>query len=345
MLLESITVVEFGRIFSAPLAGKILGDLGAKVIKIERKGTQDESRHYGMKLPNGESDYFRALNHNKETIELDLKDENDLKKALYILKNADVLIHNSLQKSFDKLGLSYEIVSKLNPKIIYTAVSGYGYKSVYRDNPSQDAIIQGLSGFMSLNGHADDIPLKTGVPMIDYVTGQYAVIGILAALNERHQTGKGKLVTVSLLESALGVIAIEAARYLNLNHVASRNSNRHYSIAPYNAYQTKDGYVMIAIANNEMFARFSNVLGINYDEFDSNEKRLANVDEMDRIINEKTKNYSTKDLIETLRANKISCGPINNIAQAFASPEVKELDLIEQKGEIKHLKTPINFFE
>lgn len=342
-MLKGITVIEFGRIFSAPLSGKILSDLGARVIKIERKNTGDDSRHYGMKIDEKTSDYFFALNSNKELMELDLKDPQDLKICLNLLKDADILIHNSLQKSFDKLGLSYETIKKINPLLIYTSISGYGNDSKYQNDPSQDMTIQGLSGFMSLNGYRNGSPLKTGVPVIDYATGQNAVIGILAALFERNQTGKGKHVSVSLLETALSVTSIEATRYLNLGHIATRNGNRHYSIAPYNSYQVKDGYINIAIANDEMFQRFASVLNIDYQTFSTNSKRLEQIDYLDSLIGEKLINYTTKEIITILKENKISCGPINDIAQAFESLEVKELTLIKEHNNKKYIRTPINF--
>lgn len=342
-MLDGIVVVEFGRIFSAPLAGMILSDLGAKVIKIERKGSGDESRHYGMKMENDVSDYFYALNRNKEVISLDLKNEQDLLTAKKILESADILIHNSLQKSFDALGLSYEVVKEINPRMIYTAISGYGAVSRYNNFPSQDVTIQGLSGFMSLNGFPDGSPLKTGVPVVDYVTGQNAVVGIMASLIERGKTGKGKFVNVSLLESALSMISVEAVRYLNINKVASRNGNRHNSIAPYNSYKTKDGYVLIAIANDAMFERFANVLSIDFNEYNTNEKRLGQIGKLEIIINERTARYTVDELIHVLKENKISCEPINDIAQAFNSEEIQELNLIGQIDGMKYIKTPINF--
>lgn len=342
-MLKGITVIEFGRIFSAPLAGKILADLGAKVIKIERKKIGDESRHYGMMIDDNTSDYFFALNSIKETIELDLKNPLDLTICLRMLKDADVLIHNSLQNSFDKLGLSYDVVSQLNPKLIYTSISGYGNLSKFQNDPSQDMTIQGLSGFMSLNGYKNEMPIKTGVPVIDYVTGQSAVIGILTALWERNQTGKGKHVSLSLLESALSVISIEATRYLNLGHIATRNGNRHYSIAPYGSYQVKDGYINIAIANDEMFKRFAKLINLDDQAFSTNQIRLEQIDKLDALINQKIKDYTVSDIITLLKDNKISCGPINDIAKAFDSPEIKELKMIKEKDNKKYLKTPINF--
>lgn len=320
-MLDGIVVVEFGRIFSAPLTGMILSDLGAKVIKIERKGVGDESRYYGMKMENDVSDYFYALNRNKEVLSLDLKNEQDLSTAKKILSSADVLIHNSLQKSFDALGLSYETVREINPRLVYTAISGYGAGSKYQNFPSQDMTIQGLSGFMSLNGFPDGSPLKTGVPVIDYVTGQNAAVGIMASLIEREKTGKGKFVNVSLLESALSMVSVEAVRYLNIDKIACRNGNRHNSIAPYNSYKAKDGYVLIAIANDAMFERFANVLRIDSGEFSTNGKRLSNIDKLETNINEKTIKYTVNELINLLKENKISCDPINDIAQAFNSEE------------------------
>jgi len=341
-MLDGIVVAEFGRIFSAPLAGMILSDLGARVIKVERKGAGDESRHYGVQMQGGLSDYFFALNRGKELVELDLKDKDDLSAAYGILAGADVLIHNSLQSSFDSLGLSYEAVKAVNPRIVYAAISGYGASSRFRDKPSQDATIQGLSGFMSLNGFAGGTPLKTGVPVVDYVTGQNAVIGILAALSERERTGKGGTVALSLLGSALGMTAIEGARYLNTGEVAGRNGNRHHSIAPYNSYRTIDGHVMIAVANDGMFGRLALALGIDSAGYGTNRERLSRVDELDSMINQKTEKYTARELIDVLKTHKVSCGPVNDISQALGSEEARELRLVVTDGGLKYIRTPIN---
>jgi len=342
-MLRGIVVAEFGRIFSAPLAGMILSDLGARVIKIERKGTGDESRHYGAKIADGISDYFFALNRKKEIIQLDLKNKDDLHAAYNLLSESDVLIHNSLQRSFDALGMSYEKINKLNPRIIYAAISGYGAGSKYKNTPSQDVTIQGLGGFMSLNGLSHETPVKTGVPVIDYVTGQNAVIGILAALMEREKTGKGCMVTTSLLESSISMTSVEAARYLNTGAIAGRHGNRHHSIAPYNSYKTLDGHIIIAIANDEMFERFARAIGIDPSGFEKNQQRLCRVEELEKIINERTGKFAACELVALLKEHKVSCGPINNIAQALESEEVRELGIVEHEGGLKYIRTPINF--
>jgi crotonobetainyl-CoA:carnitine CoA-transferase CaiB-like acyl-CoA transferase len=252
------------------------------------------------------------------------------------------LIHNSLQKSFDALGLSYEAVSGINPKIVYAAISGYGAAGAYKDFPSQDITIQGLSGFMSLNGYPDAPPVKTGVPVVDYVTGQNAVIGILAALREREKTGRGRQVGVSLLESALGMISVEAVRYLNTGVSTGRSGNRHSAIAPYNAYKALDGYIIIAAANDAMFERLVAALCFDKAGFETNGQRLDKIEALDGIINEKTQQRPVKELVGTLKNNKVSCEPINDIAQAFDSGAVGELDIIGAEGKLKYIKTPIN---
>jgi len=313
------------------------------VIKIERKAAGDESRHYGMKISGDLSDYFYALNRKKEIIQLDLKDKDDRSKAYDILCGADVLIHNSLQKSFDALGLSYSTVNRLNPRIVYAAISGYGAGSKFRDSPSQDITIQGLSGFMSLNGFSDGAPVKTGVPVIDYVTGQNAVIGIIAALMDREKTGKGRIVTTSLLESAISMTSVEAVRYLNTGAIAGRHGNRHHSIAPYNSYRALDGYAIIAVANDDMFMRFACAVGIDTAGFETNQQRLCRIDELDNIINEKTGKFPAAELIALLKEHKVSCAPVNNIAQALDGEEVRELGMVEYDGGFRYIRSPIGF--
>ncbi|MDL2292400.1 CoA transferase [Acholeplasma sp. OttesenSCG-928-E16] len=342
-MLKGIKVIEFGRIFSAPLAGNILKDLNAEVIKIERKGYKDESRHYGMKLSDDLSDYYYALNSEKEVIYIDFKNEEDLKLVFKLIKESDVLIHNSIQSSYDKIGISYQNIKKLNPRLIYASINGYG-NTDNKNTRSQDIVIQGLSGFMSLNGNEYDVPQKTGVPVIDYVTGQNLVIGILAALLEREKTNRGKEINCSLLESALSLIQVEATRYLNLDYCEKRKGNRHYSIAPYNSYKVKDGFIIIAIANDEMFFRLADLIGLDKEKFQTNEKRISKIDELEGKINEKLIKYPKKEILKLLKENNISAGPINDIKEAFDSTEVKDLKNIK-KGQFKSIKLPINFYD
>ncbi|MFZ5987514.1 MAG: CaiB/BaiF CoA transferase family protein [Bacillota bacterium] len=328
---DSIRVIELGRVFSGPLCSMLLADIGAEVIKIERPGSGDESRQFGIHSAGGQSCYFNSLNRNKKSVTLDLKDPEQKAVLLKLVEKSDVLVHNWLQDSLDKLGFSYEEVKKINPRLIYCAISGYGYNSSYRNHPSQDIIAQSLSGFMSLTGEADGTPMKTGIPVVDYATGLYAAYSIMAALYMREKTGEGQLVHTSLLETALAMTSFNSSLYLSTGIVQKRNGNRHPSICPYNVYRTKDGMVTIAVANQGMWERFCDSMGLssiknNY-AFKTNKLRLENQDELELTLEAVIKDYSTDEITEILKNAKVSCTRVNNIDDAFKCPEVKELDM------------------
>lgn len=330
---NKIRVLELGRVFSAPLCGMMFGDIGAEVIKIEKPVTGDESRHFGDEISPGQSCYFNSLNRNKRSMTLDLKNQEDKVIFIDLIRSSDVLIHNWVQSSLDKLGFSYDEVNMINPRIIYCSISGYGYKSRFRDLPSQDIIAQSLSGLMSLTGEKDGLPMKTGIPMVDYTTGLYAGFAVMSALYQREKSGKGMLVHTSLLETALAVTSFESSLYLSTGKVPSRNGNRHPYICPYGVYRTLDGVVTISVANDDMWVRFCNALHLeslkNNEKFKDNNLRLANRDELEKVIEQNVLNYKTADIIRLLKEFKVSCGKVNNIKEAFNSEEVAELEMIE----------------
>ncbi|MDP4090806.1 MAG: CoA transferase [Bacillota bacterium] len=333
---NNIRVLELGRVFSGPLCGMVLADIGAEVIKVEKLEIGDESRQFGTHTAGGQSCYFNSLNRNKKSITLDLKDP----KHKAILKNlvvkSDVLVHNWLQESLDKLGFSYEEVKKMNPSLIYCAISGYGYNSAFRNQPSQDIIAQSVSGLMSLTGEPDGLPMKTGIPVVDYATGLYAAFAIMSALYMREKTGEGQLVHTSLLETALAITSFESSLFLSTDINPVRKGNRHPSICPYNVYRTRDGLVTVAIANQDMWIRFCGALGLevlkNKDEFKTNKLRLKNQDILEPILEATIIGFTTEEIMEALKAARVSCTRVNSIKEAFDSAEVKELDMVLNLG-------------
>ncbi len=324
-IFKEIKVLELGRVFSGPLCGMVLADIGAEVIKVERPGSGDESRQFG-------SDYFNSLNRNKKSIALDLKNPEHKAVLMKLIERSDVLVHNWLQESLDQLGFSYEGVKIINPRLIYCAISGYGYNSTYRNQPAQDIIAQGLSGFMSLTGEQEGLPLKTGIPVVDYTTGLYAAYSIMSALYMREKTGEGQLVHTSLLETALAMTSFEGARYLTKGEEPHRKGNRHPNICPYNVYRTKDGLVTVAVANQEMWKRFCEALKIEYlmdlDLFSSNPLRLINQDILEPLLEAEMVKYSSEEITFILKNAKVSCTRIHSIKEAFACPEIKELNQV-----------------
>ncbi len=328
---KDLRVLELGRVYSGPLCGMVFSDLGAEVIKIERPGEGDESRKFGTQNAGGESCYFNSLNRNKKSIDLDLKDAKDKLILIELIKTADVIVHNWIQQSLDKLGFSYDEVKKMNPRIIYCSISGYGYNSPYRNQASQDVIAQSLSGLMSLTGEKEGTPLKTGIPIVDYGSGLYAAFSIMSALYMREKTGVGQLVHTSLLETALAITSFESSLYLSTGIVPERNGNSHPSICPYNVYKTKNGLVSIAVANSDMWKRFCDALNLKElkDDinFATNQKRLMNQDKLEEILKTKMLSYNAEELVKCLNEAKVSCTKVNDIKEAFEAPEVKALNM------------------
>lgn len=333
---NKIRVIELGRVFSGPLCGMVLADIGAEVIKVERPITGDESRQFGSHSSEGQSSYFNSLNRNKKSITLDLKDPKDKAVLIKLIEKSDVLVHNWLQVSLDRLGFSYDEVKRINPKMIYCVISGYGYNSSFGNKPSQDIIAQSLSGLMSLTGEPEGLPMKTGIPIVDYTTGLYAAYSIMSALYMREKTGEGQLVHTSLLETAVAITSFESALFLTEGKIPKRNGNRHPSICPYNVYQTKDGWVTIAVANQDMWVRFCRAINLvnlkDQEAFKTNNQRLKNREALEQILETNLKNFTTDEIIERLSGEKVSCARVNHLGEAFASPEIKELDMVIHCG-------------
>ncbi|HZK34072.1 MAG TPA: CoA transferase [Bacillota bacterium] len=333
---QNIKVVELGRVFSGPLCSMVLSDIGAEVVKVERPGTGDESRQFGHQNKQGQSDYFNSLNRNKKSLSLDLKNSEDQKTLIGLIGDADVLVHNWLQSSLDRLGFSYEQMKKVNPRLIYCSISGYGYNSPFRDQPSQDIIAQAISGFLSLTGEAGVVPMRTGIPVVDYATALYAAFAIMAALYEREKTGKGQLVHTSLLETSLAMTSFSSAGYLATGENPERTGNRHPSICPYNTYQTRDGLVTIAVANQGMWERFCDSLQLadlkGHPDYKTNELRLLNQNALEEIIGARMLENKAEEIIHILKGAKVSCGRVNNLEEAFSSKEVEALDMLYPKN-------------
>lgn len=333
---KDIRVLELGRVFSGPLCSMVLADIGARVIKVERPGTGDESRHFGQQDEAGQSAYFNSLNRKKKSICLDLKNPEDKKTLLSLVAKSDVLVHNWIQASLDRLGFSYKEIKRINPRLIYCSISGYGYNSPFADQPSQDIIAQAISGFLSLTGEADGPPMRTGIPVVDYATGLYAAFAIMAALYEREKTGKGQLLHTSLLETALAMTSFSAASYLATGENPQRSGNRHPSICPYNIYRTRDGLITVAVANDKMWERFCSCLGLDQlrddPAYKTNELRLKNQDALELELEARMKMDKTEKILQLLKEAKVSCSRVNSLDQAFSSEEVRALDIFLPKG-------------
>ncbi|HEY4943585.1 MAG TPA: CoA transferase [Rhizomicrobium sp.] len=328
--LRGILVVDLTRVLAGPYAALMLNELGARIIKVEPPRTGDDSRHVGpfVKTPSGKvkSGYFMSVNRAKESIALDLKSTSDRKIFEALLARADVLIENYRGGTMEKLGYGYEQLKDKYPRLIYCGVSGFGHTGPYAKRPAYDMVVQAMGGVMSLTGHPDSPPTRVGTSTGDLSAGLFATIGMLAALYDRKTTGKGQKVDISMLDSQVALLENAISRYVATGEVPGRLGSRHPSIAPFAAFATKDGHIAIAAGNDDLFARVARVLGrddlIADERFTSNPKRVVNVDdlaaEMELALSAKT----SQEWLAALEAAAIPSGPLNNVAQVMADPQV-----------------------
>jgi formyl-CoA transferase len=258
--LEGLLVADFSRVLAGPLATMTLADLGATVVKVERPGTGDDTRHWGPPWTAQGSAYFECVNRSKYSVELDLADPHDRAAAVELAGRADVLVQNFRPGGLAAFGLDYESVSARNPGVVYCSISGFG-AGAGADRPGYDFLVQAVGGLMSITGPADGEPHKVGVALVDVLTGKDAVVGILAALAARGRTGRGDHVQVTLLTSLLGGLVNQAANYLSTGDAPRRMGNRHPSITPYETLRCADGLLAVACGNDRQFGRMAEVLG------------------------------------------------------------------------------------
>jgi len=336
--LSHIRVLDLSRVLAGPWAGQNMADLGAEVIKVERPKTGDDSRAYGppwIKDAQGqdttEGAYFMGANRGKKSITVNLTHPEGQELVRKLAAKCDVLIENYKVGDLDRYGLGYQDLSAINPGLVYCSVTGFGQTGPNKDKPGYDFMAQGMAGLMSVTGNADTEPgggpMRVGVPVIDIFTGMYATIAINAALVQRDVTGKGQHVDVALFDSCLALLANQAMTYLATGESPERIGNTHPSIVPYQVFKSSDGAVILACGNDNLFAKFCAVAqreDLATDErFCKNALRVQNRAELVPILEDIFKQRSTEDWVTALEAAGVACGPINNVAQAFATPQVK----------------------
>ena len=331
--LEGLLVIDFSQFLAGPSASLRLADLGARVIKVERPESGDIARQLYMCNQRflDESLLFHSVNRDKESVALDLKDQNHLRIAKDLLKKADVMIQNFRPGVIERLGLGYDDVSKINPRIIYGTVSGYGTEGDWRDLPGQDLLVQARSGLTWLSGNSDDPPVPVGVSVIDMFTGAHLVQGILAALIRRGTSGKGGIVEVSLLESALDLQFELISVHLNDGGAAPRrcrqNSGNPYLSAPYGIYKTEDGY--LALAMNSI-AKLGQFLGIEaLSQYSSPDAAFDFRDEIMRLIAGRICREATQHWLDILEPQGVWCAGVLHWKDLFASKITSELGLLQ----------------
>ena len=356
--LAGLRVLELARILAGPWAGQILADLGADVVKVERKGTGDDTRGWGppfVEAADGShlgAAYFHATNRGKRSIELDFESETGRRIVRKLAARSDVLIENFKVGGLAKFGLDYASLSKENPRLVYCSVTGFGQTGPYAARAGYDLMAQGMGGIMDLTGSPDGEPQRTGVPVADIFTGVYSAVGILAALTERERSGCGCLVDTALVDSQVGVLANQALNYLVSGTVPKRIGNAHPNIVPYQVFPVADGHIIIATGNDNQFAKLCAALGAaeipDQPSYRANSDRLQNRDELVARLSALTAKWSRGDLLARLELVQVPAGPINPLDQVFADPQVVHRGMqidrpstAAKAGTIPGVRTPI----
>ena len=356
--LAGLRVLELARILAGPWAGQILADLGAEVIKVERKGFGDDTRGWGPPFVAAADGghlgaaYFHGTNRGKRSIEVDFDSPDGQRIVRKLSARSDVLIENFKVGGLAKFGLDYKSLAPDNPRLIYCSVTGFGQDGPYAARAGYDLMAQGMGGFMDITGTPDGEPMRAGVPVSDIFTGVYSVIGILAALAQRERTGRGCYVDTALVDSTVGVLANQALNFLVSGNVPKRVGNTHPNIVPYQVFPVADGHIIIATGNDAQFARLCAVLGepklAQEPAYKSNADRLGNRGELIGKLSALTKRMARDDLLAKLEAVGVPAGPINNLEQVFADPQVVHRGMrIEppsaaaKDGKIPGVRTPV----
>jgi formyl-CoA transferase len=312
---------------AGPLATQIFADYGALVIKIEQPGIGDDSRHWAPpRAADGQASYFFAVNRGKKSVTVDLKHPRGRALVADLARGADVLIENFTPGTADRLGLGHAALRAANPRLVYCSISGFGATGPYRDRAGYDAILQGMTGLMSITGEPDGPPVKVGVALIDAITALYAHGAILAALHHRERTGEGQYLELSPMECGIAALINAATAYLVAGEVQGRWGGAHPSLVPYQAFRARDGYFIVGAGNERLWKAFCEVLGApewaDDPRYDGNAKRVGRREELVELIEARLQARGRGEWVAAFAAAGLPAGPINDIAQVFADPQV-----------------------
>lgn len=327
--LNGLKVVELARILAGPWIGQSLADLGAEVIKVESPDG-DDTRKWGPPFITRDGDtsaaYFYAANRGKSGVICDFRTEEGQAQVRELVRDADILIENFKVGGLKKYGLDYDSLKELNPRLIYCSVTGFGQDGPYAKRAGYDFLLQGMSGLMSITGEPDSQPQKVGVAVTDIVTGLYGTIGVLAAVEQRHRTGKGQHIDMSLLDCATALLANQAMNYLATGDSPIRKGNAHPNIAPYQVVPTADGHFILAVGNDGQFQRFCEVIKRtdlrDNPAFATNQLRVENRDALTAEIETEARTWQKADLLDALENATVPAGPINSIGEAFENEQI-----------------------
>ena len=346
--LSGLLVLDLTRVLVGPYCTMVLSDLGARVIKVEAPEVGDDSRGFGPFVED-QSAYFMSLNRNKESIALNLKVDEDKKIFEKILSKADILVENFKPGTLNKWGYGWDDLKDKYPKLIYASASGFGQTGPLKGLPAYDMVVQGMGGLMSVTGQPNSEPTRVGTSIGDITAGLFTAIGINAALYDREKTGRGMYIDVAMLDCQIAILENAIARYLSKGEIPKPMGSRHPSIAPFEAFKTKDSHIIIAAGNDKLFEGMCKIFDLNLyqdEKFNTNSKRNENIEELKKILEEKLKNKTTAEWCKILEDKKIPCGPINNIKEAVESPQTQARNMIvsamhSKIGEFKMAGNPI----
>lgn len=352
--LSDVIVVDLSRVLAGPYATMILGDLGATVIKIEQPGKGDDTRQFGPPYIAGESAYYLGLNRNKQSLELDYTTPGGKEKLLGLIKKATVLVENFRSGTLKRHGLDYESLREHNPGLIYCSISGYGQTGPYAGRPGYDFVAQAESGIMAVTGEVEREPMRVGVPVGDVSAGMFGAMAILAALRYRDHTGKGQHIDIALLETTMSLLSNVSSNHLISGEESERYGNGHPNIVPYQAFETSDGYLVVACGNDRLYQNLCRLLGREDlaadSRFATNPLRVVNRAELVPVLQATFKQRATDEWLPELRAAGIPCGPINPVSHAFSDSHIQERGLVwecehPKAGPIKLVGSPMHFSE
>jgi formyl-CoA transferase len=332
--LEGLRVLDLSRVLAGPFCSMLLGDLGADVLKVEQPGVGDETRSWGPPFHKGESAYFLAINRNKRSLTLNLKEPRGLALLARLTQASDILIQNFRPGTLARLGLGYPEAARLNGRLIYASLTAYGSTGPGAARPGYDFIAQGVGGLMSITGWPDGPPTKVGVAVVDVVAGLLLTGLILAALHRRDRTGRGEEIETSLLQAAVALLINVAGNYLVSGEVPGRWGNAHPNIVPYQTFATADGHLNVAVANDGLWRTFCRVLGepawADDPAYATNGARTANRERLVPLLAARFATLPSATWLERLEEAGLPCGPVHTVAQALADPAVHHLKMVQE---------------
>ena len=350
--LSDVKVLDLTRILSGPYCSMLLGDLGANVIKLEPWPAGDDSRG-NPPFVNDESMYYVSLNRGKRSIVMNLKSEEGKEVFKKMIADFDILLENFRPGAMEKLGLGYDVLKELNPKLIYCGVSGFGATGPYKSRAAYDSVIQAMGGIMSVTGQPDGMPTRVGTSIGDITAGLFATIGVLAALRSRETTGEGQFIDISMLDCQVAIVEGQIARYFGTGKVPHPVGNRHATATPFDLFKTKSGHIIIAVQKNSMFEKLCKAINAEYlledPRFETNATRCDNEAALKAILEPILMEKTTSEWMDILTVAGVACGPLNNIADVVSDPHILAREMIVEVpghaklGNVKYPGNPIKF--